>query len=124
MESTINTIEKAFIADGTDINLMPDVSHLKRKKDQQAVINNYKTDVVIRALNSEGQEKEWEPDYSDPSQIKYENWYVYSPSSGWSLYDVDGWYSNTVCGSRRAFRTRAIARYFAETFPDLVNAIL
>ncbi|WP_026730185.1 hypothetical protein [Flavobacterium denitrificans] len=124
MDSTINTIEKAFIADGTDIKLMPDVSHLKREKDQQAIINNYKADVVIRALNSEGQEKEWEPDYSDPSQIKYENWYVFSPSSGWSLLNVVIWHAHTRSCSRRAFRTRAIARYFAETFPELVNAIL
>lgn len=124
MELTINTIEKAFIAERLDINLMPGVDHLQNEADKASIINNYKADVVIRALNNEGQEKPWVADYSDSDQIKYENWYDFSPSSGWSLGDVVDWVTFTCCGSRRVFRTRAIGRYFWENFSDLIKEIL
>lgn len=124
MELTINTIEKAFIAEGLDITLMPNVDHLQNEADKASIINNYKADVVIRALNNEGQEIPWVADYSDSDQYKYENVYVYSPSSGWSLSDVDYWLTVTFCGSRRVFRTRAIGHYFWENFSDLIKEIL
>lgn len=124
MELTINTIEKAFISEGLDITLMPGVDHLQNEADKASIINNYKADVVIRALNNEGQDKPWIADYSDRDQIKYENWYEYSPSSGWSVGGVARWYTLTRCGSRRVFRTRAIGRYFWENFSDLIKEIL
>jgi hypothetical protein len=124
MELTINTIEKAFIAEGLDITLMPIVDHLQNETDKNAIIKNYMLDVVIRALNNEGQSEKWVADYSDDSVAKYENIYYNSPSSGWSLTFVDGWRSNTHCGSRRAFRTRAIGRYLWENFSDLIKETL
>jgi hypothetical protein len=124
MELAINTIEKAFTADGTDITKMPDVSHLENESDKQVIISNYMLDVVIRALNNEGQSEKWVADYSDDSTPKYENIYYYSPSSGWSLYTVVYWYSFAYCGSRRAFRTRAIGRYLWENFSDLIKETL
>jgi hypothetical protein len=124
MELTINTIEKAFISEGLDITLMPIVDHLQDESDKKAIINNYKLDVVIRALNNEGQSEKWVADYSDDSVIKYENIYYHSPSSGWSLSCVGLWYSRTFCGSRRAFRTRPIGRYLWENFSDLIKETL
>jgi hypothetical protein len=124
MELTINTIEKAFIAEGLDITLMPIVDHLQNESDKNAVIKNYMLDVVIRALNSEGQSEKWVADYSDDSVLKFENVYYYSPSSGWSLDSVVVWRSGTRCGSRRAFRTRAIGRYLWENFSDLIKETL
>lgn len=124
MELTINTIEKAFIAEGLDITLMPVVDHLQNEADKNNVIKNYIADVVIRALNNEGQEKPWVADYSDREQLKYENWYEYSPSSGWSLVIVGRWITASDCGSRRVFRTRAIGRYFWENFSELIKEIL
>lgn len=124
MELTINTIEKAFIADGTDINKMPEVTHLENESDKKAIISNYKLDVVIRALNNEGQSKKWVADYSDGSYYKYENVYYHSPSSGWSLISVDYWFTLTHCGSRRALRTRDIGRYLWENFSDLIKETL
>lgn len=121
---TINTIEKAFLAEGLDITLMPGVDHLQNESDKNAVIKNYIADVVIRALNNEGQDKPWVADYSDSDQLKYENWYEYSPSSGWSLDGVVYRGTHTACGSRRVFRTRAIGRYFWENFSDLIKEIL
>ena len=124
MESTINTIEKAFIAEGLDINLMPIVNHLQNEADRNSVIKNYIADVVIRALNNEGQDKPWVADYNDDSQPKYENVYYKSSSSGWSLHHVALWRSTTDCGSRRVFRTRAIGRFFWDNFSDLIKEIL
>ncbi|WP_348814090.1 CGNR zinc finger domain-containing protein [Flavobacterium maritimum] len=121
MELTINTIEKAFIAEGLDITLMPIVDHLQNESDKNAIIKNYMLDVVIRALNNEGQSEKWVADYSDDSTFKYENVYYHSPSSGWSLDAVGRWCSFTYCGSRRAFRTRAIGRYLWENFSDLIK---
>lgn len=124
MESTIDTIEKAFIAEGLDITLMPIVDHLQNEADKNAVINNYKIDVVVRALNNEGQKTPWIADYLDDNQTKYENIYYNSPASGWSLSVVGRWCSVTSCGSRRVFRTRAIGRFFWENFSDLIKEIL
>ncbi|MBS7234278.1 hypothetical protein KHA90_25120 [Flavobacterium psychroterrae] len=124
MELTINTIEKAFIAEGLDITLMPGVDHLQNETYKKTVITNYKLEVIIAALNNEGQDKPWVDDYSDSDQYKYENVYEYSPSSGWSLTVVVGWNPGTNCGSRRVFRTRAIGRYFWEHFSDLIKEIL
>lgn len=124
MELTIDTIEKAFIAEGLDITLMPTVDHLQNEADKNSVIKNYIADVVIRALNNEGQETPWVPDYSNSDELKYENWYIYSPSSGWSLHLVGYWYTVTSCCSRRVFRTRAIGRFFWENFSDLIKEIL
>jgi hypothetical protein len=124
MKPTIDTIEKAFIAEGLDITLMPIVDHLQNDADKNAVISNYKIDVVVRALNNEGQETPWIADYLDDNQTKYENIYYNSPSSGWSLHRVGCWYSYTCCGSRRVFRTRAIGQFFWENFSDLIKEIL
>lgn len=124
MESTINTIEKAFIAEGLDITLMPIVDHLQNEADKNAVIKNYIIDVVVRSLNNEGQETPWIADYLDDNQTKYENIYYNSPSSGWSLYGVGYWCTDTFCGSRRVFRTRAIGHFFWENFSDLIKEIL
>lgn len=124
MESKINTIEEAFIAEGLDIKKLPVVTHLENVTDQDAVISGYMLDVVVRALNNEGQEKKWVADYSDSDQIKYDNWYEYSPSSGWSLYYVVRWYTDTFSSSRRAFRTRAIGRHLWEKFSDLIKETL
>lgn len=90
MKSKITTIEAAFKAEGLDINKLPEVSHLENEKDRNAVVDNYTLDIVIRALNNEGQEKKWEADYSDYSQDKYENVYYHS-ASGWSLGSVVGY---------------------------------
>jgi hypothetical protein len=124
MKPTIDTIEKAFIAEGLDITLMPIVDHLQNDADKNAVISNYKIDVVVRALNNEGQETPWIADYLDDNQTKYENIYYNSPSSGWSVGGVARWYSRTYCGSRRVFRTRAIGQFFWENFSDLIKEIL
>lgn len=124
MESKINTIEEAFIAEGLDIKKLPVVTHLENVTDQEAVISGYMLDVVIRALNNEGQEEKWVADYSDSDQVKYENWYEYSPSSGWSLDFVDDWFTFSGSGSRRAFRTRAIGRHLWEKFSDLIKETL
>lgn len=122
MESKIKTLEDAFIAQGIDPNVRPDVSMLP-EIDKAPTVENFEREVLIRALNSEGLEKNWEPDYDNDDQPKYEHVY-YKTAAGWSLTFVDYWYSITYCGSRRVFRTRPIANYAWEQFPQYFKNML
>lgn len=123
MKSQINSLEDAFKAQGIDSNVRPDVSNLPEEFQKHTILN-FELDVLIMALNSEGLDKTWMPDYSDFSQPKYEHWYDYSSASGWSVHGVDYWHSTTSCGSRRVFRTREIAWDAWERFSELFKAAL
>jgi hypothetical protein len=82
------------------------------------LLATWRWELIVKTLNNEGQEKEWVPDYSNREEPKYELLVYYSPSSGWSLSDVDCWYSDTGCGARRVFRTREIALDAWNRFKD------
>ncbi|WP_264522163.1 hypothetical protein [Flavobacterium sp. N1994] len=123
MESKILTLADAFIAEGINPDTRPDVSMLP-EIDQEPTIKKFIAEVLIRALNNEGQEKPWVADFSDDSQTKYEHIYHFSPASGWSLFGVFYWSSVTYCGSRRVFRTRAIANDAWNRFKEHFIAIL
>ena len=90
------------------------VSEIVKKQ----MIATYKWEFIVKTLNDEGQDKEFVPNYSDTSQSKYELLVYYSPSSGWSLIDVDYWFATTFCGARRVFRTEEIAEYAGENLLD------
>ncbi|KGO89755.1 hypothetical protein [Flavobacterium suncheonense] len=117
MKSNITTIQEAFIAQGIDPNVRPDVSMLP-EIDKVPTLHEFERSVLIRALNSEGLDKTWEPDYTDYDQDKFEHVYYYDEQAGWSLHGVGDWRSYTLCGSRRVFRTREIANYAWEQFPE------
>lgn len=78
-----------------------------------------KLKTVIEALN-EG----WRPDWSNRSEYKYWNWFVYSTSSagfgcaGTSHAPTN---ANTGVGSRLCFKTRELAAYAGRQFEDLYN---
>ena len=78
-----------------------------------------KLKTVIEALN-EG----WRPDWSDRSEYKYWNWFVYSTSSAGFGY-ADTSYAPTITdtsvGSRLCFKTRELAAYAGRQFEDLYN---
>jgi hypothetical protein len=121
--SKITTLAEAFLAEGINPDTRPDVSMLP-EIDQQPTIDKFVLEVLIRALNNEGLEKPWTPDYSDDIQPKYEHIYVFSPSAGWSLYSVVYWYTITLCGSRRVFRDRRTANYAWDTFSEYFKRVL
>lgn len=78
-----------------------------------------KLKTVIEALN-EG----WRPDWSDCSDYKYWNWFVYKPSSaGFGCADTIHTPSsaNANVGSRLCFKTRELAAYAGRQFEDLYN---
>lgn len=78
-----------------------------------------KLKTVIEALN-EG----WRPDWSDRSEYKYWNWFVYSTSSaGFGCAYAAGapTYTGTNVGSRLCFKTRELAAYAGRQFEDLYN---
>ncbi|WP_264522162.1 hypothetical protein [Flavobacterium sp. N1994] len=90
--------------------VLPEITGISEKVKNQ-MLATYQWEFIVKTLNDEGQEKEWEPDYANEYEQKWELWVEFSPASGWSLVDVDSWSSHTFCGSRRVFRTREIARY-------------
>lgn len=78
-----------------------------------------KLKTVVEALN-EG----WRPDWSDRSDYKYWNWFVYNPSSaGFGCASASHAPSNagTDVGSRLCFKTRELAAYAGRQFEDLYN---
>ena len=74
--------------------------------------------LIVRCFN-EGKEADW----SNSNQSKYFPWWQYSPSSGWSLHDVDYWLASTLCGARLAFLNRKHAEYCASKFKYVYDNI-
>ena len=74
--------------------------------------------LIARAFN-EGVEADW----SNSNQAKYFIWQKYSPSSGWSLDDVDNWRTNSDCGARLAFLKREHANKAYELFSEVYQKI-
>lgn len=78
-----------------------------------------KLKTVIEALN-EG----WRPDWSNRSEYKYWNWFVYSTSSagfGCAYTSYAPTYASANIGSRLCFKTRELAAYAGRQFEDLYN---
>lgn len=78
-----------------------------------------KLKTVVEALN-EG----WRPDWSDSSDYKYWNWFVYNPSyAGFGCATTRHTPSGTITnvGSRLCFKTRELAAYAGRQFEDLYN---
>lgn len=78
-----------------------------------------KLKTVIEALN-EG----WQPDWSDRSEYKYWNWFVYRTSSaGFGCANTVSapTVTNANVGSRLCFKTRELAAYAGRQFEDLYN---
>jgi len=120
--SKIDTLEDAFQALGLDPNVRPDVSMLPEAF-QKSVIADFEAEVLTKALNNEGLDKEWFPDYDNTDQYKYEHVY-YKSASGWALRAVLDWRTRTFCGSRRVFRTRAIANDAWDRFKEVYTRTL
>src|SRR5690606_22376452 len=115
--SKINTLEDAFISLNMDVYTRPDVSMLPEAF-QKSVIAAFEAEVLTKALNNEGLEQEWVPDYTNSDQPKYEHVY-YGSGSGWALFAVSDWFAFTYCGSRRVFRTRNIANDAWDRFKEI-----
>jgi hypothetical protein len=77
--------------------------------------------LISRCFNADKKEV---VDWANDNQRKYFHWYVYSPSSGWSLLYVDYWSTVTFCGSRLAFLDPEHAQYAWDTFKEIyINLI-
>lgn len=78
-----------------------------------------KLKTVVEAIN-EG----WRPDWSDSSDNKYWNWFIYNPSyagfgCAFALYAPS--MASATVGSRLCFKTRELAAYAGRQFEDLYN---
>lgn len=116
MNKTKITFEEFCKKHNVDATL-PEITGVSEIVKKQ-MIATYKWEFIVKTLNNEGQDKEWVPDYSNGNQYKYEMYVYYTPSSGWSLFDVDLWCALTGCGARRVFRTEEIAEHAGENLLD------
>jgi hypothetical protein len=77
--------------------------------------------LISRCFNADKKEV---VDWSNSDQPKYFHVYTLSPSSGWSLRNVDYWYSFTGCGSRQPFLDPEHAQYAWDQFKEIyINLI-
>lgn len=77
--------------------------------------------LISRCFNADKKEV---IDWGNSDQYKYVHVYIYSPSSGWSVFTVGVWYTYTCCGSRQAFLDREHAQYAWDTFKEIyINLI-
>lgn len=76
-----------------------------------------RAEVVIEALN-EGHIFDW-------NNSNEEKWYIWwNMSGGFSFYIVDHYFTISRTPSRLCFKTEALARYFAATFPELTKGYM
>lgn len=121
MSKTILTFEAACAAKNQDPNLLPDVSMLPEAQ-QKYLIGLVKLDVITRALNDEGLDEPWQPDYEDYNS-KYCPVFDFSPGSGWSYGVYVHWHAYSHVGAR-PFRSYQLAEFAGEQFADIYNNIL
>ena len=76
---------------------------------------NYQTAVVlVRAINERR-----EPNWDDPNEWKYFNWFCMGGSSGFRFDDYDVWRSLSRVGSRLCFFDPEHGEYLAKQFPEV-----
>lgn len=121
MKSQINSFEDACKALNIQ-PLLPDISMLPEAQGK-CIIAQIKVDAITEARNNEWMAEAWVPDYNDLQEGKYWPVFEFSPGSGWSYYDCDGWSSGSHVGAR-PFRTWYLAEQTANDFKELYNDIL
>lgn len=116
---------------GITTSLLPAIENVPEDLKKIAVRSqaHFLLDIAVEKANNEGQPEPWLPDYSNYDQPKYELWHDYngesgSAASGWSLLDVDSWFTRTTAGARRNFRSRKIAEKFYSDWSELINITL
>lgn len=120
----INSFETACQKVGVDATVLPEVSMLPEKH-RKSIIAYYKLIIIAQAINDG-----WEPNWNNSSEYKYYPWlYVKAsdekPSGSGLSYDDCGYVTSfTTVGSRLVFKSREAARFFGETFTDLLTDYL
>ena len=116
MENNIKTFEDACATVGVDPTQLPDVSNIPERF-QVSVVAGFKLMVVAEALN-----EDWQADYENTSQPKYEPWFEWSSSAGGFVCGVCVlWYTITLVGPRLVYKDYETAQYAGEQFIDLYN---
>jgi hypothetical protein len=112
--SKIKTVEEIFESENLDANAITITGiperHLK------AVLAIAKLFVVVDHHNPN-----FQPDYSDYSQDKFEPIFEPGSPSGsrFAFYDHDGWGTHSTVGSRLVSESITKTRLIAENYPDL-----
>lgn len=117
MQNQIKTFEDACKALKLDSKkVLPDFSMFPEKH-QKAMIAHAKLVIIAQALNGD-----WEPNWDDWDECKYEPWFDMensSSGSGFSYYVYDCWLSASVVGSRLCFKSSELAKYAGKQFEAL-----
>jgi len=66
----------------------------------------------------------WTPNWNNSSEPKYFPWFEMSGSSGFRYDGCDYWCSNTVVGSRLAFKSRELCEYAGKQFTDVYKQFM
>lgn len=121
----ITSYEVACQKLGLDSLNLP-VANMLPEKHRKSIIAYYKLIIIAQAINDG-----WEPDWNDDSQSKYQShMYVKASNekpSGFGLLYWDYLFvfcNVTAVGSRLVFKSREVAKYFGETFTDLLTDYL
>lgn len=112
----INSIEAAIAELGADDNEV-----IRYKKiisvldDPDDHLVNYQTAVLlVRAINEKR-----EPNWDDPNEWKYQNWFYMGGSSGFRFGGCDGWRTRSGAGSRLCFFNPEHGEYLVKQFPNV-----
>lgn len=112
----IKTIEDAYAAQG--LVMQDEIPFAEPKNGRQLAANSFMNAMVLTEALNEG----WVPDY-DTNEDKYEIWwYMRSEAAGGPGFSFLVYYcdlSGSRVGARLVFRTRQLARYAGETFPEV-----
>lgn len=115
----VKTFEDACAIEAPSPELTPLLSYQGTDKDMIAARDWAKMNHIRKVLN-----EEWEPNWSNSSELKFYPWFDMSSGSGLSYYDFDNDYSSSLVGSRLCFKSSALARYAGTQFIDLYKSFM
>ncbi len=113
---SITTVEKAFEKCGYDPKAMPNLSGLPEQI-RNALMSAYLLIVVFEAINDG-----WQPDFTDPGQVRYFPWPAVSRSGlgfSSSLCGYANDLTSALVGSRLCTDSSAKALFILDQFQDL-----
>jgi len=117
--SNIKTVEEIFALENLDVNAITITGVPERHI--EAVKALAKLFVVVDHHNPE-----FQPDYTDYSQDKFEPIFnMGSPAGvGFSYFDCASWYSDSVVGARLVSESRKTTKLIAENYPELYEKFM
>ncbi len=122
MEKKLKTYEECEAAVGLTPGTLPDVSMLPEEY-RKSLIADFQLSIICKAHNDG-----WEPNFNDDDEWKY-NMAPFIDANeehptgfGFSLSYCDSWFAYADCGSRHLLKSRELAIYIQDQFPEICKA--